>query len=45
MKWAWKGGEDKEQTVPALGANVVTNLATQTLLGIGFIAAAYLRTA
>jgi len=42
MIWAWKGGDDKEAMVPALGANVVTNLATQTLLGIGFIASVFL---
>jgi hypothetical protein len=38
MMWAWKGGADREGTVPALASNVVTNLATQTLLGAGFIA-------
>jgi 1,4-dihydroxy-2-naphthoate octaprenyltransferase len=41
MKWAWTGGADKDGTVPALGSNVVTNLATQTLLGAGFIAGTY----
>lgn len=42
MRCAWSRIHDKENMVPSLGANVVTNLATQTLLGIGFLASAYL---
>jgi 1,4-dihydroxy-2-naphthoate octaprenyltransferase len=38
MKWTWTGGVTRDGTVPALAANVVTNLATQTLLGAGFLA-------
>ncbi|MFC1833394.1 prenyltransferase [Thermodesulfobacteriota bacterium] len=42
MRWAWTGVKDRETMVPALGANVLTNLATQTLLGAGFLASKYL---
>ncbi len=42
MRWAWDGGLDADGMVPSLGANVVTNLATQTLLGVGFLASVYL---
>jgi 1,4-dihydroxy-2-naphthoate octaprenyltransferase len=42
MKWAWAGGGPEEEMIPCLGANVMTNLATQVLLGLGFIAAALL---
>ncbi len=42
MQWALSESRDKEQMVPALGANVLTNLATQTLLGIGLLASLYL---
>ena len=42
MRWAWNRIHDKENMVPALGANVVANLATQTLLGIGLLVSAYL---
>jgi 1,4-dihydroxy-2-naphthoate octaprenyltransferase len=42
MKWAWSNVHDKEGVVPALGANVMTNLATQALLGAGFLASIYL---
>lgn len=41
MKWAWTGGANKDGTVPALASNVLTNLATQTLLGVGFLAGTY----
>lgn len=41
MTWAWSGGLAIEGTVPALAANVVTNLATQTLLGAGLLASVY----
>ena len=39
MKWALAGGEDKDNLLPALGANVIVNHVTQILLGAGFIAA------
>ncbi len=42
MKWAWSNVHDKESMIPALGPNVMTNLATQFLLGVGFLASAYL---
>ncbi|MEJ2718931.1 MAG: prenyltransferase [Deltaproteobacteria bacterium] len=41
MKWTWTGSANQEETVPALASNVVTNLATQSLLGAGFLAATY----
>ena len=42
MRWAWDGGRDEAGMVPALGANVMTNLATQVLLGLGFLGSVYL---
>jgi 1,4-dihydroxy-2-naphthoate octaprenyltransferase len=42
MKWAWTHVRDREMMTPALGANVVTNLATQTLLGMGFLASIFI---
>ena len=42
MKWAWVGGRPEGETIPCLGANVMTNLATQALLGMGFVVSAYL---
>lgn len=41
MRWTWSRIDDKENIVPALGANVATNLATQTLLGIGLLVSVY----
>jgi len=42
MLWSWKHLHDEGTMVSALGANLITNLATQTLLGMGFLASAYL---
>jgi len=42
MKWAWSDIHNRAGMVPALGANVITNLATQALLGAGFLASIYL---
>ena len=42
IKWAWAGGTNKDNLLPALGANVIVNHVTQILLGLGFIAAMYL---
>jgi 1,4-dihydroxy-2-naphthoate octaprenyltransferase len=44
MSWAWSGGREPEKMIPSLGANVVTNLATQTLLGIGFLLSIFVKT-
>jgi len=41
LKWAF-GDTDAEVPIPALGANVTWNLATNTLLGIALLAAAVL---
>jgi len=41
MMWAWNGGKDIGTMIPALGDNVVTNLATQTVLGLGFLCSVY----
>jgi 1,4-dihydroxy-2-naphthoate octaprenyltransferase len=41
LKWAF-GDTSQEVPIPALGANVVWNLATNTLLGIGLLTAAFL---
>ncbi|MGW8268369.1 MAG: UbiA family prenyltransferase, partial [Longimicrobiales bacterium] len=42
LRWAF-GNPDAEVPIPAMGANVIWNLATNTLLGIGlFLAAAFL---
>jgi 1,4-dihydroxy-2-naphthoate polyprenyltransferase len=38
MTWTWSHVGNKEAMVPALGANVAANLATQALLGMGFLA-------
>ncbi|MBI4965510.1 MAG: prenyltransferase [Desulfomonile tiedjei] len=42
MKWAWSDIHNKNAMVPAMAANVMTNLATQALLGAGFLASIYL---
>ncbi len=42
MLWSWTHVHDEGTMVSALGANLITNLATQTLLGMGFLASAYL---
>lgn len=42
MRWAWSRVGSKDALVPALGANVTTNLGTQALLGIGFILSTFL---
>ncbi|MEW6348932.1 MAG: prenyltransferase [Thermodesulfobacteriota bacterium] len=39
MMWAWRDIANKEAMVPALGANVMTNLVCHALLGMGFVAA------
>jgi len=41
MKWAWREVHNRNDMVPALGANVITNLATQALLGVGFLASIF----
>ncbi len=41
MAWAWKGGRDMAGMIPALSHNIVTNLVTQVLLGVGFICSVY----
>ena len=41
LRWAF-GNTAEEVPIPALGANVVWNLATNTLLGIGLFLAALL---
>lgn len=40
MKWAWSNTDNNETLLPALGRNVMTNIGTQFLLGIGFIISA-----
>jgi 1,4-dihydroxy-2-naphthoate octaprenyltransferase len=42
MVWSWMRVHDEGAMVSVLGANLTTNLATQTLLGIGFLASARL---
>ena len=42
MLWSWMHVHDEGAMVSVLGANLTTNLATQTLLGIGFLASACL---
>ncbi|MBM4327860.1 MAG: prenyltransferase [Deltaproteobacteria bacterium] len=42
MKWAWRHVHENEEMLPVLGANVITNLATGSLLGIGFILSMFL---
>jgi 1,4-dihydroxy-2-naphthoate octaprenyltransferase len=42
IKWTWNEPDDHDTMIPALGANVITNLACHVLLGIGFIASIYL---
>lgn len=42
MRWAWSHVHENEAMLPVLGANVITNLATGTLLGIGFILSMFL---
>ncbi|MEW6531232.1 MAG: prenyltransferase [Thermodesulfobacteriota bacterium] len=42
MKWAWSHVHENQGMLPVLGANVITNLATGTLLGIGFILSIFL---
>jgi 1,4-dihydroxy-2-naphthoate polyprenyltransferase len=37
MKWAWNHTNDLSTVVPALQANVIANLGTQVLLGVGFL--------
>ncbi len=39
--WAWKNVNNKTSLIPAMGANVFTNLGTQVLLGMGFLASSY----
>jgi 1,4-dihydroxy-2-naphthoate polyprenyltransferase len=39
MVWAWRDINNKETMVPALAANVMTNLACHALLGAGFVVA------
>lgn len=41
IKWTWRTPGANEAMIPALGANVMTNLGTQFLLGVGFILSAY----
>ncbi len=43
MVWAWQDIHNKQTMVPALAANVMTNLICHALLGAGFVAAIYLR--
>jgi 1,4-dihydroxy-2-naphthoate polyprenyltransferase len=45
MKWAWNGGTDGDELVPALGTNVMVNLSTQTILGLALLASAWMNTA
>jgi 1,4-dihydroxy-2-naphthoate octaprenyltransferase len=42
MLWSWMHVHDEGAMVSVLGANLTTNLATQTLLGMGFLASACL---
>ncbi|MEW6113809.1 MAG: prenyltransferase [Thermodesulfobacteriota bacterium] len=42
MKWAWSHVHENQGMLPVLGANVITNLATGTLLGIGFVLSMFL---
>ena len=42
MLWSWMRVHDEGAMVSVLSANLTTNLATQTLLGIGFLASARL---
>ncbi|AFM27693.1 prenyltransferase [Desulfomonile tiedjei] len=37
IKWAWNHTNDLGTVIPALQANVIANLGTQTLLGVGFL--------
>lgn len=39
--WAWHLPPGRDLLIGALGANVITNLGTQVLLGAGFLAAVY----
>lgn len=41
IRWAWNETDDLSKIIPALQANVISNLGTQTLLGVGFIASKY----
>jgi 1,4-dihydroxy-2-naphthoate polyprenyltransferase len=42
MLWSWMHVHEEGAIVSVLGANLTTNLATQTLLGVGFLASACL---
>jgi 1,4-dihydroxy-2-naphthoate octaprenyltransferase len=37
MQWAWNHTNDLNTVIPALQANVIANLGTQVLLGVGFL--------
>lgn len=41
MKWAWNHTNDLNTVIPALQANVIANLGTQVLLGVGFLVSSH----